>query len=407
MTAAEEELAGLLAEAAASVALPEGGPAAILELAGDPLGQQRRGRALASRALGAGRATAPQGAGRSDRRRLPPWRAVVLPAAVSLAVLALAAGLIGAFAGGSTPQSSEHSAALGPESKSSAASTETQSADAAAPPAAAGMAGAAYGSAGSAAGLPAGQQVSSAGSARQAPAPLGSPGTSAGPQVVTTGSIELGVRRSALGDDVDRLNGVALAAGGFVSASNVTETGQHPGGSVTLRAPAARFGRLVSAAEAVGALRSLQTSSNDVSSQVDDLTAQITALEDARGQLEALLKRAGKISDLLAVDNQIESTQSQIEQLQVSQREIADQVAYSTLSVGLEVVNPPRPLQRHEAVGFSAAWRHAVRGFVGGVRATVADLGVVLFSVLGLAALAALVVLIARLGRRLVLRRLA
>ncbi len=390
----EEQLTALLHEAASSVEPPPGAGASILERAAQPasglvppgLAERLRRRRRAANA----------GAGSwSGRER----RSIAAPGTPARRRLVLACGLSLAAAG-----------ALGGVLAASG--------------------GAASGGFGVAAGVPA-QAVDHAasGAARPVPAkatypfpPLAPqalhrvallPATPApaggvlGPQIVTTGSVDLGVRRAALAGDLARLGAVAARAGGFVSASDVVETGPNPGGSVTLRAPAARFSGLVAGTEAVGTVRSLHSSSDDVSSQVVDLAARITALEDARAQLEKLLARTGKISDLLSVENEITATQTQIEQLQGEQRSLDEQVAYSTLTVELDVVNPPKPPPSHAPRGFAAAWHHALRGFVGGVRATVADLGVVLFAVLGVVVLGALAVLLGRLAWRLIVRRFA
>jgi hypothetical protein len=392
----EVEIEELLAEAASSVEPPAGGSAAILEAAGQMV--QAGGR-IAGAARRAGRlrredgiaVPALRGAGAAAR-----WR-VVVAAGCSLAVLAvLAVLLLGPLAGGGAPPGGPM---LRLRASFGGAGAVSHAAAGAAP------SRATLGLSNGDLNVPA---ATSRGTTTHSSAAAGEPGA-AGPQILATGTVTLGVRRAELAGDVVRLGDVASSLAGFVAGTDLTETGRHPGGSVTLRAPASSFDRLIAGAETVGSVQSLQTSSSDVSSQVVDLAARIAALQDARSQLESLLDKAGKISDLLAVEGQIEVTQSQIEQLQAQQRTLGNEVSYSTLTVQLHVVNPPpAPKQQHpRSGGFSAAWHHAVGGFLGGVRATVADLGVVLFSLLGLALLAALAVVLARVGRRVVLRLIA
>ncbi len=103
-----------------------------------------------------------------------------------------------------------------------------------------------------------------------------------------------------------------------------------------------------------------------------------------------LLGRAGKVSDLLSVENEIENVQSQIQQIQGEQRTIAAQVDYSALTVDLVV--PKAPHVSSSPNGFGHAVHEAVSSFVNGVKALVAHLGDLLFGVLSFI-VAALIVL--------------
>jgi hypothetical protein len=102
-----------------------------------------------------------------------------------------------------------------------------------------------------------------------------------------------------------------------------------------------------------------------------------------------LLGRAGKISDLLSVENEIEYVQSQIEQIQGEQRTLAAQVDYSALTVSLAVPRPPHASS--PSTGFGHAWHEAVSGFVNGVKALVSVLGDLLFAVLSFIVVALIV----------------
>jgi hypothetical protein len=202
----------------------------------------------------------------------------------------------------------------------------------------------------------------------------------AGRDIIATGTLRLEITRAALSRDVARLDALAAAFGGYVSAANIAESGSRPGGTIAVAVPAPSFSAFVAKAEAIGKVRSLSTTKTDVTAQVVDLGARLTALVDERNQLEVLLGRAGKVSDLLAVENEIEYVQSQIEQIQGEQRTIAAQVSYSSLRVDLAV--PGSSHATSSPNGFGHAWHQAVSGFVSGVKAFVAHLGDLLFGVL-------------------------
>ncbi|HUZ21795.1 MAG TPA: DUF4349 domain-containing protein [Acidimicrobiales bacterium] len=224
-------------------------------------------------------------------------------------------------------------------------------------------------------------------------------------EVVATGTLTLRVPAARLRADAARLEALAISVGGYVSHASLSEAGGPLGGVVVVSVPAASFRAVVARAEPLGAVRSLTLSDQDVTARYVDLGARLSAQQDVRAQLEALLRRAGKVSDLLAVENQIAATQTQIDQLAAAQRSLAKQVSYSRLTVELRVAT--RVTKHHAPSGFSRAWHDAVSGFVGGIRALVAKSGVVLFSVLALAALAALVLGAGRLAWTAARRRSA
>ena len=206
-----------------------------------------------------------------------------------------------------------------------------------------------------------------------------SPAATKGRDIIATGTLRLDVSRLALRRDIARLDALASEFGGYVSAADLAETGANPGGTLVAKVPAGSFSAFISKAEAIAKVKSLATSDTDVTARVVDLGAQLAALVDERSQLEVLLGRAGKVSDLLSVENTIEDVQSQIEQIRGEQRTIATQVRYSALTVDLVV---PRPPHVGTANGFGHAWHEAISSFVNGVKALIAHLGDILFGVL-------------------------
>jgi hypothetical protein len=213
--------------------------------------------------------------------------------------------------------------------------------------------------------------------------------TTTGRDIIAKGTLRLRTTRAALRRDVARLTALAAEFGGYVSAADLAETGSHPGGTIVVKVPAGSFSAFIAKAEGIAKVRSLTTSDTDVTAQVVDLGARLTALVDERGQLEVLLGRAGKISDLLSVENEVEYVQSQIEQIQGEQRTLAAQVDYSALTVSLAVPRPPHV--SGPSTGFGHAWHEAVAGFVNGVKALVSVLGDLLFAVLSFIVVALIV----------------
>ncbi len=204
--------------------------------------------------------------------------------------------------------------------------------------------------------------------------------------IIATGALHLSVRPGDLSSAVDHLESLVATYGGFVGQSDVVESGRHVGGTLVLDVPASSFQPFIDRARSAGALRSLSTSDQDVTGQVVDLGARLTALEDERTQLEVLLSKSAKVSDLLQVENQIEFVQSEIQQIQGQQRVLSQQVAFSALTVHLAV--PTVAHSKAASSGFARAWHVATSSFVDAAKDFVSVLGDIAFAVL--AALAAL-----------------
>jgi hypothetical protein len=230
------------------------------------------------------------------------------------------------------------------------------------------------------------------------------PAAAKGREIIATGTLRFEVSRLALRRDIARIDVLAGEFGGYVSAADLAESGANPGGTIVVKVPAGSFSAFISRAEGIAKVKSLAISDSDVTAQVVDLGASLAALVDERSQLEVLLGRAGKVSDLLSVENTIEDVQSQIEQIQGEQRTIAMQVSYSALTVDLVVSRPPHV---GAANGFGHAWHEAISDFANGVKALIADLGDVLFGVLSFIVIALIILGLWRSVWPMVRRRIA
>ena len=222
----------------------------------------------------------------------------------------------------------------------------------------------------------------------------------AGPRIVKTGTIDVEVRKRQFGPSFARLTSIATSLGGFVSSSKTFESADTPNGTVTLRVPSDRFDELVRQVRALGKVRAVSSSGDDVTAKFTDLRARLKALEGQRDQYLALLTKTTSISDTLAVRDRLSDVQVQIEQLQGQLKLLDDQASYATLTVSVAEPGLPGVGPQRELTGWGKAWDHAVGGFVRGSQAIVAHSGATLLVLLCVAALAVL----GRTGWRLVSR---
>jgi hypothetical protein len=186
---------------------------------------------------------------------------------------------------------------------------------------------------------------------------------------------------------------IVTAQGGYVSSEQTSvnpATRVRPTVSLQLKVPVSAYpatlGRL--SGGALGTETSLSQQAQDVTGQVADVTSQVTSAQVAITQLQALLRRAGSISDLLTVQDQISTQESSLEALQAQQRALARETSYATVSVTLLGPQPRRPSvkerkrQQHGFVaGLDAGWR--------GMRLVASAAATVLGAVLPFAVLAA------------------
>jgi hypothetical protein len=100
----------------------------------------------------------------------------------------------------------------------------------------------------------------------------------------------------------------------------------------------------------------------DVTLTVADVSSRVASAQAAIAQLRKLLARAGSVSSLLMVQDQINSEQSNLEALQSQQRALAHETTYGTVTVALvSRQSPPaaRPVKLAGGFtgGLAAGWR--------------------------------------------------
>ena len=156
--------------------------------------------------------------------------------------------------------------------------------------------------------------------------------------------------------------------------------------TLTLRVPVTRFGEAMSALGRLGRVEHQSRKSEDVTTQVIDNDARVRAAERSIRQIEALLGRARKLSDIIAIEADLARRQADLDSLKSQQAWLEDQTSLSTIVVHLSRTGTHRPDKEDDkgfVAGLTAGWT-AMKG------ATVAML-TVLGAVLPFATMLALV----------------
>jgi Domain of unknown function (DUF4349) len=173
----------------------------------------------------------------------------------------------------------------------------------------------------------------------------------------------LTIRAANVTAAASQATGLVIAQGGYVSSERTSASPQHRARatvSLQLKIPVGAYQPTLARLARLGTQLSLHEQASDVTQQVADVNSLVTSAQDAITQLDALLKRAGSISDLLSVQEQINTQESSLEALQAQQRALAGETSYATVSVTL--VGPPA--RRHAPEN-----KHQRHGFIGGLAA--------------------------------------
>jgi hypothetical protein len=301
---------------------------------------------------------------------------VALPAGLALISMAALAGCSGGSASSSAASSAgtQNAHAAGGDVASPAIAAEPAS-----------SAGAVNGKSVAGTGAGAGQDASAA---RLAPA---------GQQLIYTA--QLTVRARDVDNAVSQATSIATAVGGYVSSENASSDPSQPSQSlatVTLKIPVVVYATTISelSGNLLGMRLSLTQQTQDVTQQVADVSSRVASDEAAITQLRALLSRAGSVGDLLSVQNQIDSEESDLEAMLSQQNALNHETAYAT--VALTIVGPkaavkpkPKPAPPPGLVnGLAGGW-HALRVAVSWLLAIIGAIApfAAVVAVAGLAAL--------------------
>ncbi len=106
-------------------------------------------------------------------------------------------------------------------------------------------------------------------------------------------------------------------------------------GQVTFRVPVDAFEPVLRELKGLGTYRGEQSSTEDVTNQYVDLNGQLAAWRAQERVYLRLLDRARSVTDVIAVQNQLQQVQSNIERLQGQLDHLEDQSSFSTIVLRL------------------------------------------------------------------------
>jgi len=123
--------------------------------------------------------------------------------------------------------------------------------------------------------------------------------------------------------------------GGFVAESSLQKSDTKVVAAATLRVPADKATQLMNDLAGLGTVTSRSSGSEDVTSQYIDIQARLKVLRAEEEQLVGFLKKATNIEDMLAVQEQLRTVRTEIEQYEGQQRYMDNATSLATVTVQL------------------------------------------------------------------------
>lgn len=199
-------------------------------------------------------------------------------------------------------------------------------------------------------------------------------------------------------DFVKSVTEQVTAAGGYVESSTQS-TGGYNGettGELVLRVPAQKTGSLTSYIAQNSTVTKQSSQVLDITDAYIDTESRLSALKAEKQALEALLNKAGSLSDIMAVQKQLTEVISQIEAAEAKLKKYNNEIEFDTVTLTI--------LQaQNSAADGSTVWGRIANGFSGSLHALgtfFTELFVILLSglpfILLVAAVAAAIVLAVR-----------
>jgi len=156
--------------------------------------------------------------------------------------------------------------------------------------------------------------------------------------VISTAQMSLEVADvSKAHDEIGRL---ASEAGGFITESSVSHGDGTETGSVTIRVPAKQYQPLLSKISKLGKVLQKQESGQDVTEEFVDLQSRVRNLNREEQAFLAVMDKARKVTDILAVENELSRVRGEIEQATGRTQYLKSQVSLATITVQLTEPTP-------------------------------------------------------------------
>lgn len=176
----------------------------------------------------------------------------------------------------------------------------------------------------------------------------------------------------------DEAGDIAVRAGGDVDSDDRTG-GKHAAATLRLLVPPTRLRAVLAELSRLGTETSRSGSTVDVTGKVADVQSRVASAATAIARLRKLYDRAGKVSSVIAIEQELSTRESDLEALQAEQRALQRETGHATITLRLSTAAVPAPHPKSNAHhGFVGGLDHGWRAFVTGAGWLVTALGAAL-----------------------------
>jgi hypothetical protein len=161
----------------------------------------------------------------------------------------------------------------------------------------------------------------------------------------------------------------AEKSGGFMVTSSFNRPEESPFATVTVRVPSDKFKETLEYFRSLSIKVTNETLyGQDVTEQYTDIEARIATLEKTKVKFEEILNTATRIQDILQVQREIISLQTQIDSYVGQRIALEENVAYTKITVYLSTDELALPYTPDKAFRPNVIFKLAVRSLVGSLR---------------------------------------
>lgn len=181
--------------------------------------------------------------------------------------------------------------------------------------------------------------------------------------VIRETSLSMVVKNVA--DTVKNIQSTTEKLGGFLISSHVSKPEEGGNGSIGVRVPENKLAEALEAFRALGTrVVDEQVNGRDVTDEYVDLDARLATLEKTKTKFEEIFNRATEIQDILNVQQQIVSLQSQIDAVKGQQQYLSQSAKLSRVTVYLSTDEYSLPYAPSEPWRPNVVLKLAIRSLV-------------------------------------------
>ncbi len=157
-------------------------------------------------------------------------------------------------------------------------------------------------------------------------------------KIIKTATITLEVPDVA--SSVEAFQALAIAQGGYLSSTTLQANGKRHTGTIVLRIPQSKFETTIAGVKSAGTVNAFTSQGEDVTEEYIDLKAQKKSYQVQLAQYYVLMKKAVKITDIIAIQQQIDRVQTELNRLEGRLKYLESRVDLSTITITLQEPEP-------------------------------------------------------------------